>query len=121
MEILIQIDENILLFIQEHLRQDWMNDFWSAVTHPGTAAGYGFAQVFYFCCSKGQGRPEQLSYLHWVIGALITNVVLKNAIARIRPYEVVEGLHILIGEGKWDFFLSVGTCLRLFCGGNGTI
>ena len=30
------------------------------------------------------------------IGALITNVALKNIIARIRPYEVVEGLKLLI-------------------------
>ena len=36
------------------------------------------------------------------IGALITNVALKNIIARIRPYEVVEGLKLLI-EPQSDF------------------
>ena len=31
-----------------------------------------------------------------LIGALITNVALKNLVARIRPYEVIEDLHLLI-------------------------
>ena len=47
------------------------------------------------------------------IGALITNVALKNIIARIRPYEVVEGLKLLI-EPQSDFsFPSGHTCASI--------
>ena len=46
-------------------------------------------------------------------GALITNVALKNIIARIRPYEVVEGLKLLI-EPQSDFsFPSGHTCASI--------
>ena len=47
------------------------------------------------------------------IGALITNVALKNIIERIRPYEVVEGLKLLI-EPQSDFsFPSGHTCASI--------
>ena len=48
-----------------------------------------------------------------VIGALITNVALKNIVARIRPYEVVDGLKLLI-EPQSDFsFPSGHTCASI--------
>ena len=34
-----------------------------------------------------------MSLLSMGLGALITNLILKPGIARIRPYEVVDGLH----------------------------
>ena len=34
-EILQQIDGNILLFIQEYIRRDWMDGFWETITHLG--------------------------------------------------------------------------------------
>ena len=37
-------------------------------------------------------------------GVLITNLFIKNAVARIRPYETIEGLYSLIGPMKdWSF------------------
>ena len=45
-----------------------------------------------------------------IIGTLITNVFLKNAVARIRPYEVVEGLILLIEKQRDYSFPSGHTC-----------
>ena len=41
---LLKMDGEILLFIQDHIRQEWMDWFWKAVTHlgdgiAGTAGG----------------------------------------------------------------------------------
>ena len=47
------------------------------------------------------------------IGALITNVALKNIIARIRPYEVVEGLKPF-DRAAVRFFVSFRTYLCLY-------
>ena len=113
MEILIQIDENILLFIQEHLRQDWMNDFWSAVTHLGDSGWIWICTGVLLLLFKRTRKAGAAELSALVIGALITNVVLKNAIARIRPYEVVEGLHILI-EKQRDFSFPSGHACASF-------
>ena len=32
---LLKMDGEILLFIQDHIRQEWMDWFWKAVTHLG--------------------------------------------------------------------------------------
>ena len=32
---LLKMDGEILLFIQDHIRQEWMDWFWKAVTHRG--------------------------------------------------------------------------------------
>ncbi len=37
-------------------------------------------------------------------GVLITNLCIKNAVARIRPYETIEGLYSIIGKmDDWSF------------------
>ena len=50
-------------------------------------------------CSRAViGRAGWYGLLSMGAGALITNVCLKNLVARPRPYEVVEGLVPLIGK-----------------------
>ena len=44
------------------------------------------------------------------IGALITNVFLKNAVARIRPYDAVETIVPLVGKLSDYSFPSGHTC-----------
>ena len=35
MDAILQLDQNILLFIQEYIRHDWMDWFWKGITHLG--------------------------------------------------------------------------------------
>ena len=37
MEAILQWDGQALLFIQEHIRQVWMDGFWKTITHLGDA------------------------------------------------------------------------------------
>lgn len=115
MEILIQIDENILLFIQEYLRRDWMNGFWSTVTHLGDSGFIWILIGVLLLIFKRTRKAGAAVLLALIFGAVITNVILKNVIARIRPYEVIEGLHLLI-ERQHDFSFPSGHACAAFSG-----
>ena len=110
LDFLQALDGNILLFIQEHLRQPWMDGFWKAITHLGDGGFFWIAAAAALLLWKSTRKAGISASLALVIGALITNVALKNIVARIRPYEVVEGLMRII-ERQHDFsFPSGHTC-----------
>ena len=67
-------------------------------------------------CSRAViGRAGWYGLLSMGAGALITNVCLKNLVARPRPYEVVEGLVPLIGKPTDYSFPSGHTCASFAC------
>lgn len=110
MEFLLNADAEILLFIQEYVRQDWMNWFWKGITMLGNA-GWFWILMSVILLIPEKTRPIGITALvSLIIGTLITNVFLKNAVARIRPYEVVEGLILLIEKQRDYSFPSGHTC-----------
>ena len=110
MEALIQLDEKILLFIQEYLRQEWMDPFWKAVTHLGDGGWLWILLGVGLLIFPKTRRAGITVLLALAIGAVVTNVILKNIVARIRPYEMIEGLRLMI-ERQHDFsFPSGHTC-----------
>lgn len=110
MEILLNADANILLFIQEYIRQDWMDGFWKGITILGNAGWFWILMSVILLIPK-KTRPIGITALvSLLIGALITNVFLKNVVARIRPYEVVDGLILIIEKQRDYSFPSGHTC-----------
>ena len=95
MDTILQLDQNILLFIQEYIRHDWMDWFWKGITHLGD---FG---IFWILLTIVLLIP---------IGTLITNVAIKNVVARIRPYEVIQELELMIEKQKDFSFPSGHTC-----------
>ncbi|MDY4168414.1 MAG: phosphatase PAP2 family protein [[Ruminococcus] gnavus] len=113
MEAILQWDGQALLFIQEHIRQVWMDGFWKTITHLGDAGWLWIIFGIVLLIPKKTRKAGIAALAALAIGALITNVALKNIIARIRPYEVVEGLKLLI-EPQSDFsFPSGHTCASI--------
>lgn len=110
MEFLLNLDGNILLFIQEHIRQAWMEPFWKFITSLGDSGWFWIVASVVLLIPKRTRLVGVAGLLALALGALITNVALKNLVARIRPYEVVDGLQLLI-ERQHDFsFPSGHTC-----------
>lgn len=104
------LDENILLFIQEHIRQPWMDGFWKAVTHLGDGGLFWISLAVVLLMFKKTRKAGVAALLALGIGALITNVTVKNIVARVRPYEVLPELVCII-EKQHDFsFPSGHTC-----------
>ena len=104
------LDGNILLFIQEHIRQPWMDGFWKAVTHLGDAGLFWIGLAVVLLIFKKTRKAGFAALFALGIGALITNVAVKNIVARVRPYEVLPEL-VRIIEKQHDFsFPSGHTC-----------
>ena len=104
---LLQIDQNILLFIQDHIRQEWMDGFWTAITRLGDAGMIWIALAIILLIPKKTRRAGIAALIALAVGALITNVALKNVVERIRPYETIPGLVRLI-EAQPDFSFPSG-------------
>ena len=110
MEALLALDGNILLWIQEFIRQDWMTPFWKFITFLGDEGWFWIALSVALLIPKQTRHIGIAALLSLAIGALITNVTLKPLISRTRPYEVVEGLTRLIEKQSDRSFPSGHTC-----------
>ncbi len=111
MDWLLQLDGDILLWIQTHLRREWLDPVVTFITGLGDGGWFWLvllAVMLIFKKSRGVGQAGLIAVL---IGFIVTNLILKNAVARIRPYEAVEGLN-LIGRRARDFSFPSGhsTC-----------
>lgn len=117
MGFLAELDGNVLLWLQEYIRQEWMHGFWKAVTSLGDSGIFWIALSLLLLIPKPTRRIGITALAALAIGALITNVVLKHIIARTRPYEVIDGLILLI-EKQSDFsFPSGHTCASFAAAG----
>ena len=100
----LSFDALALLFIQEHLRFEALNPVARFITALGNG-GLVWILLALVLLVFRQTRKDSL-YCLPVLGlaTLINNVIIKNIVQRVRPYEVVEGLTILIApESSWSF------------------
>ena len=107
---LLLLDGNILLWIQEYLRQDWMTPFWKFVTFLGDGGWFWITLSVILLIQKKTRKVGGAALVALGIGAIITNVFLKNVVARIRPYEVIDGLLLLVGKQSDFSFPSGHSC-----------
>lgn len=105
-----QIDLSILFWIQENLRFDFLTPFWKAVTFLGNGGWFWIALGIGLLCFKKTRRTGFTVLLALVIGALITNVGLKNLVARTRPYDYTEAVRSLLPPQSDFSFPSGHTC-----------
>lgn len=117
MEFFINLDANLLLWIQEYIRQDWMDGFWKVITAFGDSGIFWIALSLLLLVPKQTRRIGITALAALAIGALITNVALKNLIARTRPYEVIDGLVLLIEKQSDYSFPSGHTCASFAAAG----
>lgn len=100
MEWILNIDGNILLFIQENIRLPILTPLIIAITTLGNGG------IIWIICSLALLVPKKtrkvglMSILALLVSLLINNMILKNLVARTRPYDMVEGLVPLIGKPR---------------------
>lgn len=107
MDILLQMDGEILLWIQEHLRKEFLNPIVMFITGLGDAGWFWILLCVILLFSKQFRKTGITGLLALLIGFIITNLFLKNAVMRVRPYEMIEGLQ-LIGKSARDFSFPSG-------------
>jgi len=91
-------DAGFLLFIQEYIRSDFLNPIMKVLTHSGDKGILLIVLILAFLIIPRTRAIGIMSTISIVIEALLNNVLLKNLIARTRPYDEIEGLINLVGR-----------------------
>ncbi|MGN0156613.1 MAG: phosphatase PAP2 family protein [Lachnospiraceae bacterium] len=107
LEELMMLDGNILLWIQEYLRVEPLTIILSFITHLGDMGIIWIVISLLLLLRKGTRRAGMMSLISLALCFCVTNLFLKNLFNRIRPYEVVNGLELLIEKQK-DFSFPSG-------------
>ena len=110
-----QIDMNILLWIQEHLRVDALTPFWKVITFLGNGGWFWLVMAAVLLVPKKTRRTGIAALLSIAIGFLITNVLLKNTVARPRPFDAYTEIIPLITRPTDFSFPSGHTCASFAC------
>ncbi len=107
MNALLTLDGNLLLWIQEYLRNDFLTPIMTFITRLGDAGIIWIAISVLLLFFKKTRPIGLMAFLALMGSVVINNLILKHLVARIRPYEVVDGLTLLI-EKQNDFSFPSG-------------
>lgn len=99
-DFLINIDGNILLWIQEFLRNSLFTPIFVTITHLGDGGAIWIIISLLLLIFKKTRRMGALCIAALLGSLIVNNLILKNLVARIRPYEVIDGLNLLIEKQK---------------------
>ncbi len=100
------MDGQILLFIQEHLRNAVCDVFFKNITHLGDAGIFWILLTVVLLCFRQTRKAGIYSACALVLSLIVNNIILKNLVGRIRPYELVEGLQCIVGPAHDASFPS---------------
>ena len=107
LQTLLELDSNILLWIQDVIRSDILTPIVVFITHLGDKGAIWMVLAIALAIPKKTRRASVLVLMALLVSYMINNVVLKNAVARTRPYEVIDSLQLLIQRQK-DFSFPSG-------------
>lgn len=113
---IFNFDASILLWIQNNLRGPVLNPVMVFITHLGDKGLLWIVLTLAMLCYRKTRRAGVASMISMVISLVVVNIVLKNWVARIRPYELIEGLELMIEKQKDFSFPSGHTSNSFACG-----
>lgn len=96
LQYLIHMESDILLWIQS-MRQEWFNPVVIFITRLGDGGFIWIVTSLALLVPKKTRKVGVVALSSLALSVLIDNVILKNLIARTRPYEIISGLDSLIG------------------------
>lgn len=107
LEAIVELDGNILLFIQEVIRNPILTPVFQFVTTLGNAGMIWILICILLLLRKSTRRIGWMGLLALLGSLLVNNILLKNIVERPRPYDIIEGLQPLITRPK-DFSFPSG-------------
>lgn len=90
------MEADILLWIQEYIRNPRLTKIMVAITHLGDIAILGIILAIVLIINQKTRKLGGTVILALIGSAIVNNLILKNVVARVRPYEVIEGLKLII-------------------------
>ena len=102
-----QLDGEILLLIQQYLRMDMLTPFMKSVTFLGNGGWFWILCAVVLLAVPKTRKTGYAAALSLIFGVIVTNLLLKNIVARPRPFAEVEALIPMIIKPK-DFSFPSG-------------
>lgn len=100
MEWITRLDAGTLLFIQDTIRNPVLTPVFMAITVLGNGAAVWILMSLGMAASGKTRKTALMCAAALLVSLLINNIVLKNMVGRIRPYDAIEGLIPLIGKPR---------------------
>ena len=107
MNAIFNFDAAILLWLQNSFRNPILNPIMVFITHLGDAGLFWIALTLLMLGFRKTRRVGVTSMISMVIGLIVVNIALKNWVARVRPYELIQGLNLMI-DRQHDFSFPSG-------------
>ena len=101
------MDSNILLFIQEYIRNPITDPFFKFITLLGNGGAIWILCTILLLLFKKTRKIGFMCAIALLASLVLNNLILKNLIARARPYDMIQGLKILV-EAPTDFSFPSG-------------
>lgn len=100
------MDEQIILWIQENLRNPMLTDIFTFFTMLGRRMGIWFVIAFLLLISKRTRKIGIACCLALILSYAVNNLMIKNIVQRARPYDVIDHLKVLISRPESYSFPS---------------
>lgn len=107
MEWILDMDGQVLIYIQEVVRNAFLTPLFRGITVLGNSGAAWVALSLALLISGKTRKAGIMSLTALLFSFLVNNLMLKNLVGRVRPYEVVEGLVPLIPR-PWDYSFPSG-------------
>lgn len=103
---LLNLDGNILLFIQEFIRNPLLTTLFRVITTLGNGGAIWILLTLVMLTMPKTRKIGCMMALSLIGILLINNMMIKNLVARTRPYEVIGGLTYLVPKPREFSFPS---------------
>lgn len=111
-----ELEEGILLFVQNHVRNDILTPFMKAVTMLGDLGAVWILISVGLCLFKKWRRTGEMGLCAAVLSLLVNNMFLKHFVGRVRPFTVIKELVPLIQKPTDPSFPSGHTACAFAVG-----
>lgn len=98
LETLLNLDGNILLFIQEAIRNPVLDPIMKVITTLGNAGILWIVLTVLLLIPKKTRKVGIISACALFASLLVNNILIKNLVARVRPYNAIEGLIPIVSK-----------------------
>ena len=107
---MLNIEFAILDFIQKYMTSPIMDKVMVFITTLGNSGGLWIILSIILICSKRYRMTGIMMGVGLILSLVVGNIILKPAFARLRPFQVKEGVELLINAPR-DFSFPSGHTL----------
>lgn len=113
MNFITKIDISLLNLIQ-NIKSPILDKIMTTITALGNMGIFWILLILIFLTTKEYKKMARLMIICFLFNALIVNLILKPAVGRVRPFEIVDGIKLLVLKPQDPSFPS-GHSATSFC------